>query len=272
MTSFNFSTADDFKDTRFGGYLLELVGLLELPVPTIKGNILKKFNKEGCWGIKAIQAGRQTEPQTDAIEIKLISDSMEKGLNLIIQDLIARLCGRHHRELRGHYFHHFGRRSEAGEPYDIDVEDRCKFKPVCRYLQDLENHLNDLHEDRRSELLKNDELCAQLKESEKKIQAQEEEAKAQQELFKAQEKKFQNQEKRNQAKNKEIRTLKMELESNEVELEADHDLIERLRAEKRELQEKNSALEKELKELKMALDKEGITIEIVEEDEDAMVE
>ena len=64
----------------------------------------------------------------------------------------------------------------------------------------------------------------------------------------------------------------MELASNEVGLEADHDLIERLHAEKRELQEKNSALEKELKELKMALDKEGITVEIVEEDEDDMVE
>ena len=87
-------------------------------------------------------------------------------------------------------------------------------------------------------------------------QAQEEEAKAHQESFKAQDKKFQNQEKRNQVKNKEIRTLKMELASNEVELEADHDLIERLRAEKSELQEKNSALEKELKELKMALDKD----------------
>ena len=66
--------------------------------------------------------------------------------------------------------------------------------------------------------------------------------------------------------------MKLELTSNEVELEADHDLIERLRAEKRELREKNSALEKELKELKMALDKEGITVEIVEEDEDDMVE
>ena len=69
-----------------------------------------------------------------------------------------------------------------------------------------------------------------------------------------------------------IRDLKMELESNAVELEVDHELIERLRAEKRELQEKNSALEKELKELKMALDKEGIIVEIVEEDEDDMVE
>ena len=59
----------------------------------------------------------------------------------------------------------------------------------------------------------------------------------------------------------------MELESNEVELEADHDLLEKLRAEKRELQEKNAALEMELKELKMALDEEGITMEIVEEDD-----
>ena len=109
MTSFNFSTADDFKDTCFGGYLLELVGLLKLPVPTIKGFVLKKFNKEGSWGIKVIQAGRQTEPQTDAIEIKLISDSMEKGLNIVIQDLIGRLSGRHYYELKGHYFPFLGR-------------------------------------------------------------------------------------------------------------------------------------------------------------------
>ena len=193
---------------------------------------------------------------------------MEKGLNIVIQELIGRLCGRHYRELKGHYFRLLGRRAEDGEPYDfIDAEDKEKFKPFPRYSQDLEILLYDLHEDRRSELFKNDELCAQLKENEKKVMAQEEEAKAQQELFKAQEKKFQAQEKRNQAKNKEIRRLKMELESNEVELEADHDLIEKLRGEKRELQEKNAALEMELKELKMALDEEGITMEIVEEDD-----
>ena len=178
--SFNFSTADDFKDTRFGGYLVELVGLLELPVPTIKGFILKKFNKEGSWGITVIQGGRQTEPQTDAIEIKLISDSMEKGLNIVIQDLIGRLCGRHYYEMKGHYFRFIVRHAEDGEPYDfIDAEDKEKFKPFSRCAQDLEILLYDLHEDRRSELFKNDELCAQLKENEKKVMAQEEEAKAQ---------------------------------------------------------------------------------------------
>ena len=56
----------------------------------------------------------------------------------------------------------------------------------------------------------------------------------------------------------------MELESNEVELEADSDVVKRLRAEKRELQEKNSALEQEVKDLKQVLDQEGVMIEEVE--------
>ena len=46
----------------------------------------------------------------------------------------------------------------------------------------------------------------------------------------------------------------MELEHNEIELEADNDLIKKLRAEKRELQEKNLALEQEVKDLKQILD------------------
>ena len=66
--------------------------------------------------------------------------------------------------------------------------------------------------------------------------------------------------------------MKMELESNEVELETDSDLIKRLCAEKRELQEKNSTLEQEVKDLKQMLDQEGYEIEEVEEDGDSMVE
>ena len=58
----------------------------------------------------------------------------------------------------------------------------------------------------------------------------------------------------------------MELESNEVELEADSDLIKRLHAEQRELQQKNSSLEQEVKDLKQVLDQEGSVIEEVVED------
>jgi valyl-tRNA synthetase len=52
--------------------------------------------------------------------------------------------------------------------------------------------------------------------------------------------------KRIQARNKEVRELKQKLECNNFELEADHDLIEKLRADKRELQEKVDTLTEEL--------------------------
>ena len=53
MKSFDYTTTEDFEDTRFGAYLLSTLQRLELPVPRIKGFILKKINKEGIWGIKA---------------------------------------------------------------------------------------------------------------------------------------------------------------------------------------------------------------------------
>jgi hypothetical protein len=49
-----------------------------------------------------------------------------------------------------------------------------------------------------------------------------------------------------QARNKEVRELKQKLECNNFKLEADHDLIEKLRANKRELQEKIDTLTKDL--------------------------
>ena len=63
------------------------------------------------------------------------------------------------------------------------------------------------------------------------------------------------------------------MEHNEIELEADSDLIKKLRAEKRELQEKNSALEQEVKDLKKNFDQEGLEVEEVEVvDETTMIE
>ena len=96
MKSFDYTTAEDFEDTRFGAYLLSILQRLELPVPRIKGFILKKLHKEGIWGIKAHQPGREGE---DIIEVKVVSDTMEKGLKLVMQDLIGRLYGCYHDEL-----------------------------------------------------------------------------------------------------------------------------------------------------------------------------
>ena len=198
---------------------------------------------------------------------------MEKGINLIVQDLIGRLCGWYHTELSGHYSILVGRRNEVGEPYAFEAADRGEAEYVCKYLQDLEYLVTELHEDRHDKLFKNDELCSRLKEIEERVKDQEEESHALEEKFQKQEKRYKNQEKRVQRNTKETREMKMELESNEVELEADSDLIMRLRAKKRELQEKNSALEQEVKDLKQVLDQEGYEIAKVEEDgENSIVE
>jgi hypothetical protein len=45
MMKFNYTTAEDFVETRFGGYLLDIVQELKLPMPMIKGLELKKFKK-----------------------------------------------------------------------------------------------------------------------------------------------------------------------------------------------------------------------------------
>ena len=84
---------------------------------------------------------------------------MEKGINIIMQDLIGSLYGQYHDELGGHYSILFGRRDEEGEPYAYEAADRGKAEYACKYLQDLEYFVTELHEDRRDELFKNDELC-----------------------------------------------------------------------------------------------------------------
>ena len=62
--------------------------------------------------------------------------------------------------------------------------------------------------------------------------------------------------------------MKVELSTNEVELEADSDLIQRLRAEKKYLQDQNLELEKEVADLRNMLTREGHEIEDVEEEVD----
>jgi hypothetical protein len=69
------------------------------------------------------------------------------------------------------------------------------------------------------------------------------------------------QEKRIQARNKEVREQKQKLEYKDLELEADHDLIEKLRADKRELQERVDTLTEELQDYKRLLKENGFDVE-----------
>ena len=75
----------------------------------------------------------------------------------------------------------------------------------------MECHIHDLEKGSFLEMLRNDELCALIKEKEEMIKQQEEAMKIQEIKFQDQEKKFANQEKRMINKNKRIREPSMEL-------------------------------------------------------------
>src|SRR3954468_5009035 len=129
------STVEEFQVTHFGPRIVELTTLLNLPLPTIKVHPLTKFERKDLWGFKVNQPGRQTEPTTEAIILKFMHDDRERGLEVVMQDLLACLLGRHSREVRGTHFHTFGRRDEDGEAIDFEGTARETAEPIRLYLQ-----------------------------------------------------------------------------------------------------------------------------------------
>jgi chromosome segregation ATPase len=129
------------------------------------------------------------------------------------------------------------------------------------HLAELEYLVRDVDVERYNELFNNDELRAQLAEKDKQHLEQEQKIKEMEEKFETQEKQWKSQEKRIQARNKDVIELKRKFECNDFELEVDHDLIKKLRANKRELQEKVDTLTEELQDYKRLLKENGFDVE-----------
>jgi chromosome segregation ATPase len=102
--------------------------------------------------------------------------------------------------------------------------------PMRIHLAELEYLIRDIDVERYNELFNNDKLRAQLAEKDKQHREQEQRIKEMEAKFETQEKQRKSQRKRIQARNKEVRELKQKLECNDFELEANHNLIEKLRA------------------------------------------
>src|SRR3954466_9775437 len=161
------NTAEEFKGTRFGTCLIELNSVLNLPLPSIMTLPLTKFERKDLWGFRVSQPGRQTEPTTETITFKLMHDDKEKGLDVVMQELLGCLVGRHSTELRGLYFHPFGRRNKEGEAIEYGDAARETMEPIRLYLQDLEGLISHLDTDRTNVMLSNDELQVQIREKDK---------------------------------------------------------------------------------------------------------
>src|SRR4051812_34644367 len=155
MPNIVISTAEEFKGTRFGSRLVELTSLLNLPLPSITTLQLTKFERKDLWGFRVTQPGCQEEPPKEDITFKLMHDDKEKGLDVVMQELLGRLVGRHSTKLRGLYFHPFGRHDEQGEVVEYDDATRETIEPVRLYVQDLEGLIRHLDTDRTNVMLSN---------------------------------------------------------------------------------------------------------------------
>src|SRR3954471_12987800 len=171
----------------------------------------------------------------EAITFKLMHDDKERGLDVVMQELLGRQVGRHSTKLRGLSFHPFGRYDEEGEAIEYDDATRETMEPICLYLQDLEGLIRHLDTDRTNVMLSNDELQVQLREKDKIFAEQDEIVKEIEAKFESQDKKFKSQEKRFQDRNKKIRDMTEELQAKDFELEHQQTVIERLRSQKRAL-------------------------------------
>jgi DNA repair exonuclease SbcCD ATPase subunit len=257
MLTFRITKSESFKSFSFGDRLIDIVTALSLPTPFINGSEMTKFHKKGVWVIHITQPGCETEPKTEEIKFKTFHTDKEAGAHLLMQELIARLCGRHFSELQNHYSHPYGRRDENGMVIGLSDSEQ---DPMRIHLAELEYLVRDIDVERYNELFNNDELRTQLAEKDKQHLEQEQRIKEMEVKFETQEKQRKNQEKRIQARNKEVRELKQKLECNNFELEADHNLIEKLRANKRELQEKVDTLTEDLQDYKRLLKENGFDV------------
>jgi hypothetical protein len=164
MSTFSITKHDSFKDFSFGEHLIDIVTALSLPTPFINGSKMTKFHKKGIWVIHIRQPGREIEPKTEKIKFKTFHNDKQAGAHLLMQELIARLCGRDFFKLQNHYSHLYGRHDEKGMVIRLSDSEQ---DPMRIHLTELEYLVRDIDVERYNELFNNDELRAQLAEKDK---------------------------------------------------------------------------------------------------------
>jgi hypothetical protein len=185
ISTFRITKPDSFKDFSFGERLIDIVTALSLPTPFINGSEMTKFHKKGVWVIHITQPGRETESKTEKIKFKTVHTDKKAGAHLLMQELIARLYGRHFYELQNHYSHPYGRRHEEGMVIGLSDSEQ---DPMRIHLAELEYLVRDVNVERYNELFNNDEIRAQLAEKDKQHLEQEQRIKEMEAKFETQEK------------------------------------------------------------------------------------
>jgi hypothetical protein len=164
MSTFCIVKSESFKTFSFRDRLIDIITALSLPTMFIHGSEMTKFHKKGVLVIHITQPGRETEPKTEEIKFKTFHTDKEAGAHLLMQQLIARLCGHHFSKLQNHYSLLYGRRDETGMVIRLSDDEQ---DPMRIHLAELEYLVRDVNVERYNELFNNDELCAQLAKKDK---------------------------------------------------------------------------------------------------------
>jgi hypothetical protein len=101
---------------------------------------------------------------------KTFHTDKKAGAHLLMQELIARLCGHHFSELQNHYSHPYGQHDEEGLAIVLPDSEQ---DPMRIHLAKLEYLVRDVEVERYNELFNNDELRAQLAKKDKQHLEQE---------------------------------------------------------------------------------------------------
>ncbi|KAE8799947.1 hypothetical protein D1007_24568 [Hordeum vulgare] len=165
MESYTLNEKEHYKDVLGGPFLMELVHIMELPIPEIK--VTKR--KSRFWGVRTKVFGRKEDPKTEDINYGTLTHDCDMGMNTVVHDAIARLSYCHHVELGTHYFGRLGWQKPDGAHIILTDEQKVKFSPILVYNQELEHYIKNLQMDLLSEFFENDALRESLKTEKLKV-------------------------------------------------------------------------------------------------------
>ncbi|KAE8778025.1 hypothetical protein D1007_49094 [Hordeum vulgare] len=100
MENYILNEREHYEDVLGGPLLMELVQMMNMPIPEIKVN----KRKYGFWGVRTNVFVRKEDPKTEDINYGTLANDCDMGMNTVVHDAIARLSYRHCVELGTHYF------------------------------------------------------------------------------------------------------------------------------------------------------------------------
>jgi len=153
------STPEEDDDSLFGDQLATLTSLLGLPPPEFRGKELPPTSPgDHRWLIEGNVRGRHVKPYTQDIVFYKESPNWEIGVEMAMQDALARTVQTYRQEIsQDSAFYAIGRRFEDGTA-NRTAGDRGGMDYEVIQMEDLECHIVNLENNLTAEMRRNEKL------------------------------------------------------------------------------------------------------------------